>query len=267
MSGRQAGLSSAHVISVTVGCPSVTVPVLSNRILSICRAASKLSASLMRMPCSAPLPMPTMMAVGVASPSAQGQAMMSTVTKANRPCVKPSDGASVHHKANERRAMPMMAGTNMAAMRSTNRCTGALLPCASCTMRMMWASTVSAPTFSARKRNEPRWLMVPANTCDPSRLATGTGSPLSMLSSMYELPETMVPSTAIRSPGRTETVCPRCRSSMLISRVSPRSSTMVTVRGCSPMSLRMAVEVLPLALSSKSRPNRIKAMMMLAASK
>mgnify|MGYP007050603423 CR=1 FL=1 len=73
MSGRQAGLSSAHVISVTVGCPSVTVPVLSNRMLSICRAASKLSASLMRMPCSAPLPMPTMMAVGVASPSAQGR--------------------------------------------------------------------------------------------------------------------------------------------------------------------------------------------------
>ena len=33
------------------------------------------------------------------------------------------------------------------------------------------------------------------------------------------------------------------------------------------MSLRMAVEVLPLALSSKSRPNRIKAMMTLAASK
>ena len=52
-----------------------------------------------------------MIATGVASPRAQGQAMMRTVTKANRPCVKPSDGASAHHKANERRAMPMMVGT------------------------------------------------------------------------------------------------------------------------------------------------------------
>ena len=35
----------------------------------------------MRTPCSAPIPVPTMMAVGVASPSAQGQAMVRTATK------------------------------------------------------------------------------------------------------------------------------------------------------------------------------------------
>ncbi len=35
----------------------------------------------MRIPFSAPLPVPTMMAVGVARPRAQGQAMTSTATK------------------------------------------------------------------------------------------------------------------------------------------------------------------------------------------
>ncbi len=38
---------------------------------------------------------------------------------------------------------------------STSFCTGALLPCASCTIRIIWASNVSPPTFSARKRKLP----------------------------------------------------------------------------------------------------------------
>jgi regulation of enolase protein 1 (concanavalin A-like superfamily) len=41
---------------------------------------SRASASRMSTPCCAPLPTPTMMDIGVASPSAQGHAMMSTAT-------------------------------------------------------------------------------------------------------------------------------------------------------------------------------------------
>src|SRR5258708_29468802 len=43
---------------------------------------SRLSPPLMRMPCSAPLPVPTMMAVGVARPNAHGQATTRTATAA-----------------------------------------------------------------------------------------------------------------------------------------------------------------------------------------
>ena len=68
-------------MSVTTGLPSVSVPVLSSTTgLSLC-AVSSASPPVMRMPFSAPLPVPTMMAVGVARPSAQGQAMTSTATK------------------------------------------------------------------------------------------------------------------------------------------------------------------------------------------
>ena len=67
-------------MSVRDGRPSVMVPVLSRRTTCTLWAVSRASASRTRMPCSAPLPMPTMMAVGVASPRAHGQAMMSTAT-------------------------------------------------------------------------------------------------------------------------------------------------------------------------------------------
>ena len=108
-----------------------------------------------------------MRAVGVASPSAQGHAMISTVTIASNPRVKPSSGAKNIHAAKVSTARTMMTGTKMPAIRSTVRCTGALLPCAPCTMRMIWASTVSCPTLSARKRNAPLRFIVPANTAVP----------------------------------------------------------------------------------------------------
>ena len=43
----------------------------------------------------------------------------------------------------------MTTGTKTAATLSTNFCTGALLPCASCTSLMICASIVSLPTFLA----------------------------------------------------------------------------------------------------------------------
>ena len=64
--------------AVTAGLPRVRVPVLSRTMASIRRACSRASPPRMRMPYSAALPVPTMMAVGVARPRAQGQAMIST---------------------------------------------------------------------------------------------------------------------------------------------------------------------------------------------
>ena len=62
--------------------PVVTVPVLSSTIVSTRRVDSSTSGPLMRMPSWAPRPVPTSRAVGVARPSAHGQAMMSTATAA-----------------------------------------------------------------------------------------------------------------------------------------------------------------------------------------
>ena len=45
-------------------------------------------------------------------------------------------------------------------------------------MRMIWASTVSAPTRVARKVKLPVLLIVPPTTSAPAAFATGTGSPV-----------------------------------------------------------------------------------------
>ena len=72
---------AAGMISVTAGFPRVKVPVLSSSTALILWAFSSVSALRMRIPYSAPLPVPTMIAVGVAKPKAHGQAITSTATK------------------------------------------------------------------------------------------------------------------------------------------------------------------------------------------
>ena len=67
--------------SVTRGLPSVIVPVLSSTTTSSLCAVSSAAPSRMSTPFSAPLPVPTMIAVGVASPRAHGHAITSTATK------------------------------------------------------------------------------------------------------------------------------------------------------------------------------------------
>ena len=64
------------------GLPSVSVPVLSTTSVSTFSSRSSASAFLISTPASAPRPTPTMIDIGVARPSAHGQAMMSTATAA-----------------------------------------------------------------------------------------------------------------------------------------------------------------------------------------
>ncbi len=71
--GRAAG-----TIATTFGLPSVSVPVLSTTSVSTFSMRSSASAFLISTPACAPRPTPTMIDIGVASPSAQGQAMIST---------------------------------------------------------------------------------------------------------------------------------------------------------------------------------------------
>ena len=68
-------ISSVTITSVTFGLPSVIVPVLSNITVSTLCASSKASPPFISIPFSAPFPVPTIIAVGVASPNAHGQAI------------------------------------------------------------------------------------------------------------------------------------------------------------------------------------------------
>ena len=210
--------------------------------------------------------MPTIRAVGVASPIAQGQAITSTLTAESRAWGKTAVPPASSHTANVSRLTATTEGTKTRAMRSTSRCTGAFEPCASCTMRMICASIVLRPTSSALKRKVPCLTMVPASTLSPCRFSTATGSPEIIDSSMKaEASPSTRPSTGMRSPGRTSMVSPGCRTEIGASVTEP-FSTRWAVFGCSPIRARMAEAVPFLARSSMSRPVSTKVMIITEAS-
>ena len=112
--------SCFQATSTTSGLPSVMVPVLSNMITLMFFACSRLSASLIRIPFSAPLPTPTIIAVGVANPNAHGQAITNTVTSASKPCVNPLSPPNISHAIRLSIATPITIGTKMPAILSTS---------------------------------------------------------------------------------------------------------------------------------------------------
>ena len=122
--------------------------------------------------------MPTIRAVGVARPSAHGQAMITTATAAvNAAAALPprsSQPASVSSES------PSTTGTNTPETRSASRCTCALPACAWATSRAIWASAVSAPTLLARTTSRPETLIVAPATSSPGATSTGTDSPVSI---------------------------------------------------------------------------------------
>ena len=117
---KEVSFSAEHQrMAFTSGRPSVIVPVLSKTKVSTWPAASSASALRTKSPSSAPRPIPTMIAVGVASPRAQGQAMMSTVTAATKPCSQPSTGLRKPHATKVKTAIRTITGTKTRAIRST----------------------------------------------------------------------------------------------------------------------------------------------------
>ncbi len=76
---------------------------------------SSASAFLISTPACAPRPTPTMIDIGVARPSAQGQAMISTLTAATRPKAKRGSGPNVAQAAKATSATAITAGTNQPA--------------------------------------------------------------------------------------------------------------------------------------------------------
>ncbi len=91
------------------------MPVLSTTSVSIFSIRSNASAFLISTPACAPRPTPTMIDIGVASPNAQGQAIISTLTAATRPKAKRGSGPNVAQAANAISATAITAGTNQPA--------------------------------------------------------------------------------------------------------------------------------------------------------
>ena len=209
------------------------------------------------MPWRAATPVPAMMAVGVARPSAQGQAMTSTATAFSSPaCHCP---ASRPQPSSVSKASPMTTGTKTALTWSTRRWIGAFLAWADSTSRTMRASVLSAPSAVVRTSSRPSPLMAPPVTRSPACLATGRLSPVINDSSTALAPSCTTPSTATRSPGRTTTRSPR-RTWAMGSSLSTPSRRTRAVSGRSAFSARMASVVCRLARASIHLPSSTRVM-------
>src|SRR3712207_3552956 len=210
---RDIGVTGVQTCALPICSPSVSVPVLSRTTASTRETFSRVAASLIRMLCLAPMPVPTATAVGVARPRASGQA----ITTAENADVIGVMAAAPPKKNQARKVTtpePTARITRYSAPRSASRWPGALEFCACCTRSTIWASVVSAPTAVALKRTLPLRLIEPAITASPGRFMTGTLSPVTSASSMLVLPSVTSPSTGTLSPGLRSTVSLR-RTSLL----------------------------------------------------
>ena len=184
------------------------MPVLSTTSVSARPISSIASALRISTPSRAPRPVPTMIDIGVARPSAQGQAISSTEIAAMRPNPVAGGGPNNAHAANATTATASTAGTNQPATTSASFWIGARERCAAATSATMRASNVWLPTRSARITKLPVWFRVAPVTRSPGPFSTGSGSPVSIDSSTVLPPSTTMPSTGIFSPGRTRSKSP-----------------------------------------------------------
>ncbi len=122
----------------------MTVPVLSSTTVSMLWVISKASADLIKIPLAAPRPVPTIMAVGVASPSAQGQEITSTeiATASANSKLYPKNSQTTAAST----AMAITAGTKTPLTLSASLAIGALEDVASSTSAMILESVVFSPT-------------------------------------------------------------------------------------------------------------------------
>ena len=253
--------------AITVGRPTVSVPVLSKTTAVTSAARWSASPPLTSSPASAPRPVATITAVGTARPIAHGQAMISTATplaKARTRLPSPPASAQITTVS---AASPITAGTNTAATRSARCWMGARVACASCIIRTICASVLDGPAAVVRTTSVPVPFTVPPTTRASAAFSTGTGSPVSIDSSTAERPSTTTPSTGSRSPGRTTTTSPTVSAATSRSASLPSASRTRATGGCRATRRLSARVVWCLARASSARPTSTSAMMKSAASK
>ena len=96
-----------------------------------------------------------MIDIGVARPSAQGQAMMRTLTAATSPNAIRGSGPNHAQAPKATSATAITTGTNQPETWSASRWIGARERCASATILTICDSKVSRPTLSARITKPP----------------------------------------------------------------------------------------------------------------
>ncbi len=169
-----------------VGLPSVSVPVLSTTSVSTCsQVARSPRRCLNRTPACAPRPSPTMIDIGVASPSAQGQAMISTATAADQRVGEARLGAP-DRPGDEggRRATAITGGHELAGHH-----VGEALDRRAAALRLGHHLRRCAPAGCRADPARPRMtklpvaFTVPPITGAPGCFATGIGSPVTIDSS------------------------------------------------------------------------------------
>ena len=145
---------SASRASAFAHVPFVSVPVLSKVTVSTAPIRSSASPVLTSTPRFVAWPIAAITEVGVASASAHGQNVTSTVTARVRLARSPMPSAK-WQTTSVARATQRAAGTRIDAQRSARRCIGALWLFASLTRRMIFSRLVSAPTAVARISTRP----------------------------------------------------------------------------------------------------------------
>ena len=152
-------------------------------------------------------------------------------------------------------AASIAAGVHHSANRSTKRCVGARDAAASSTSLTMRATVLSDAPRVVRIRSSPASAFTdPANTVSPGPRATGTLSPVTVLSSKADLPSTISPSHGTRSPGRTWTMSPTASRTAATSSTPPPTPSRRAVRGMRPPRARMPARARPAATLSNISP-------------
>ena len=154
-------------------------------------------------------------------------------------------------------ASSVTTGTKIAEMRSARRWIGAFALCASTTMAVIRASSVSLPIRVARTIMRPLLFIDAPITEDPGATSTGIDSPVSIELSTEELPEITTPSVGIRAPGLTTNSSPitRCSIGINTSRPLRRTVTSFALKERSEVSALLAR---CFARDSKKRPKITK---------
>ena len=204
------------------------------------------------MPSLAALPTPTVMATGVASPSAHGQEMTSTLAAYTTASPGPLPGTNSQTR-NTMSAMPMTTGTKMPLILSARRPTGALDADAFSTAVIMRDSVVSSPTRSARTRRYPLSSIHEPMTSPPVSTSRGMLSPVMAASLTEPSPPMTVPSAEMLSPALTMNTSPAFRSARGIIFSSPFSSILAR-EGRRPISPSIADVVRFLDSDSRNLP-------------
>ena len=250
--------------------PSVKVPVLSKTIVSIWFNFSNASPDFIRIPNSAPLPVPTIIAVGVASPNEQGQAIISIdikIVNTNSNEFWFTDTTLYFIKNHQSKAakiaIKITVGTNIKDTLSASLAIGAFVICASSTSFAIFDIRVSPSVAFTITFNAPSLFILPLYTLSFSAFSTGILSPVIMASSIVECPSIITPSTGIFSPGFINTVSPFDTSSIPISITSP-FLIILAFFAWKFTNFFIAAEALPLLKVSKYFPNITKAIIIAA---